>query len=345
MDSLQTLTSLWGVYMNGHASHLATKTSRAYGSVMTRLLEKLPARPKGTDIAAWFAAERARVAPAHANYQLRVLQSVVKRAVELDGNGAELMTAVMAVKAPPVPPPVRHMPPGDFVARVMLAARNRGERAWLRLIARGLRKNEMLGLRREDIGVDGAITVCRQRGSNHRKNRVPYVVEVDAETLADLRWTIENRDAIKPEFGRFTGASDGCVFPWSETYLGSFLKHLRESLGADVVGYLPPGKAWHQFRRRMARDAMESGESELMIANRLGDKSTAMARTYSDDGKMRNALPGSKPGPVATVVRVEPPAPARPTDDVITPARVAGHSTLSFSAQVVWSGSERTVQP
>lgn len=288
-----SLPALWSTYEIAHLSRLAPKTQAAYRSVMRRAVKALPPQPSGADVGAWFDALPGE--QAHRNYQLRVLQSVVRRGVELAGDGADIQRAVMAVRAPPAPPSKRCMPPADFLERVEGAARNRAERAWLRLVARGLRKGEMLGLRPEDIG-DGGVTVCRQRGRPHRKNRIPYVVEVDAETLADLRWTIEHRTEVTPSFGRWNEepTSAGCVFPWGETYLERFMARVRDHLGADRDLYLPRRKAWHQFRRRMARDAMERGESELFIANRLGDKSAAMARTYSDDGAMRNALPAAR---------------------------------------------------
>lgn len=298
-----TLSSLFATYEAGHMTRLAPKTQSAYRSVWRRILRDLPPSPNGTEIAAWLDSERTRVADVHANYGLRVLQSVVRRAVELAGDGAEIQRAVLSVRAPQVAHRTPFCPAPDFFARTAPAARNRAERAWLGVAATGLRKGELLGLRPEDIDDSGAITVQRQRGRAHRKNRIPYVVEVDAETLANLRWTIENRDEARASFGNACQSAEGCVFPWSETYLEFFLARVRDELGAEVDRYLPRRKGWHQFRHRMAKDAKDRGESTQQIADRLGDKSEAMARHYSNDGVMRNALPSRRLGRVDLVVR------------------------------------------
>lgn len=258
------------------------------------------------------------------------MQSIVARGAELAGGDGKLVAAFRTIRPLPCPPPAPRCPPDDFFARVAPAARNRGERAWLGLISYGLRKGEMLGLTPDAIDLEtGEVRVCRQRGRAQRKNREPYIVEVDADTLDDLRWTIEHRAELRSRFGWHRGRVDGHVFPWAEKYLELFLRRVRRELGADVERYLPRGTGWHAWRHRMARDARDRGESELEIADRLGDRTTDMARRYSRRGEMRNRLTPER----------------RPCQRVhqVAPARAPGRSqpTLTTPGVVLeWAGAK-----
>lgn len=281
--AVPTLRELWGKYQEIHFRHLAHKTRQEYRTAMERhALRALPPRPSAADVERWLRVELAgRYEARYANATLQVLKTVV-RVASCVMPDAEVSAAVLTCRKLKEPPPRPRCPPEDFHPRALEATRTPAERAWLRLAGEGgLRMGELMGLLPDAIDFrTGVVHVVRQRRVEHRKNRRPHAVEIDAELLADLRWTIANRDLVRPTGGYWRGDARPFVFPWAKRWLESFLERIREHFGADRDRYLPEKRGWHAWRAWGATQRARAGYTELEICEWLGDADTKMAARY-----------------------------------------------------------------
>lgn len=280
------LETAWQTYRAIRFGSISPRTRQEYTTCAKRALADLPPVITLECLIAWRDALGALLdfCTAYVNLHVHVLRTVSRRAALVTGD-RELEALVWLLEPLREHGPTVRAPPPDFLLRVLGAARNLGEAAWLLLAGLcGLRKGELLGLRPSDYDRDtGVLRVERQRHAEHRKNWLPHSVHVtDRDLHCALVWSIDNRDALRPRFGSFRGKSDGYLFPWAERYLELFLSRIRDHLGADAHAYLPAGVGWHHWRRWGATQKARAGASVWEILRWLCDRGTDMAQHYVD---------------------------------------------------------------
>lgn len=301
MPRLLTTEEALAVWSETHAKHLAPRTIEEYRSSY-RLVPK--GRPTLPELAAWQADLLRRYAVPHVNHVTAVLRAVAGKAAAAEGD-LELGATIAQLAPLREPEPLPRCPPLDLVERAIELAENPAEVTWFRLAGDcGLRVSELLGLQPEHVDhATSAIRVVRQRRRENRKNYRPHAVELDADLMTGIRWTIANRETIVLPGGEAL-LDAGWLFPWST----KALRKLRDRLRAALPGYLPKGTAWHGFRHVGATRLALEGASVIDIQRWLGDRDPSMAIRYvaSVRGATRAQCLTRAPRPCQRVEQVGP---------------------------------------
>lgn len=207
----------------------------------------------------------------------------------------------------------------------------------------GMRRGELLGLRHRDLDLPNARLHVRQQwtkdGAHGRvfkglkNDSVAWrTIGLDEETVLELRTHVERQRA---ERARLEGGDrdHDLVFchPDGTPYDPDWTTTLFERLAAAAPGVLPI--RFHDMRHTHATLLLESGESVVYVAERLGDTVETVVETYAHvTPKMRATAPTRLAALVRAGTNVDGAEPLRPSarsDELMAVAeRVGCFATL-----------------
>lgn len=186
-----------------------------------------------------------------------------------------------------VRPEIKTVPPESMPALLAAIDQSCHRVPLLTILATGLRRGEVLGLKWQDLDANARTlavrrSICRVGGRNivkstkTGKSRVIKIPAVLVEELQRHRKAQESLSALKPSF-----KPEGWMFP--DTRTGETLN--PQALGSAfdrIAGELGIGVTLHGLRHTQATTLMAAGVPVKVVSERLGHSTTAITLdTYS----------------------------------------------------------------
>jgi integrase/recombinase XerC len=228
------------------------------------------------DVRAFMAARRAQGISGRS--LMRTLAGVRGFARFLERNGKGKVGALAAVRAPKIgktlPRPLSVSAAKDVADAEVLAGDER--EPWIHardaavlglLYGSGLRISEALGLKRDDVAQNDAITVIGKGGKQRMVPVLPQVQKLIADYLALCPYQVGEEGPL------FVGAKGG---PLSARVVQLAMARLRGALG------LPETATPHALRHSFATHLLARGGDLRSIQELLGHASLATTQTYTE---------------------------------------------------------------
>lgn len=269
---MSSIVDSWALSLR--AEGRAPKTVRLYVSAATSLESvtgKDARQVTASDLRVWLLDRQAVWSPTTVSINYRAIKVLFRWLVDEE---EITKSPTLRVKVPSVPDSIPRTATADDVTRLVAAIPTKirdGRRftdvrdlALILVLAdSGVRRGELLGMRRSDVNL--SVGVARVNGKTG-----PRVVPLSARAIEALD-RLQRRDRDAPDDAPLWQSQRGCAL--GETGLKLLLERRCQRAGIDRLNP-------HSFRHGMAHRWLEAGGSELGLQDVAGWRSAAMLRVY-----------------------------------------------------------------
>jgi integrase len=251
------------------------------------LSRALPAHPTPADVMAWLVSLDGQFSPGTVENHRKALAALYAYGAKLGVSTGNPAALCPARRVEGKPSPIQGI--GEWWPRFLAVAADDRERALLGVFRfTGLRRGEVLGLRRSDVlqlGDAWRLNVVRQRPDPQRLDHTPPKTAASCRELPvrpPLRALLAPLLDADPEVRRGHGGARvervDLLFPYREEALADLMRRLRE---VAPPGAFPPGsKAWHALRDTLAAEMRQAGKTVSQVSEALGHTSEYVTRTH-----------------------------------------------------------------